>query len=95
MLLPSLFVVAASLAPAPQEGERGGEVPVTIREIDLAEAIRGFQAFRERLESFQEELGEGRAIAEETAQILAELRRTAGPEPAPRTIGTRTRSSRP
>lgn len=80
MLLPSLLVLAVAVPPGPQDGERDGEVPVTIREIDLAEAIREFQAFRERLGTFQEELGAGRVIAEETAQILEELRRTAGPE---------------
>jgi hypothetical protein len=53
------------------------EVPVTIKELDLAEAMREFQAFQQRLGDFREEIGEGRKVARETAQILEDLRRTA------------------
>ena len=57
-----------------------GEVPVTIRELDVAEAIQEFKAFQRRLGRFQVEIGEGRAIAQETAQMLAELRAEASPD---------------
>jgi hypothetical protein len=63
---------------AVQQGET--EVPVTIKELDVAGAIREFQAFQLRLDSFREVIGEGRAVARETGQILEELRRTATPE---------------
>ena len=53
------------------------EVPVTIKELDLAEAMREFQAFQRRLGEFREQIGEGRKIARETAQILEDLRKTA------------------
>jgi hypothetical protein len=56
------------------------EVPVTIKELDVAGAIREFQAFQQRLDTFREEIGEGRQVARETAQMLEELRRTASPE---------------
>lgn len=50
------------------------EVPVTIQELDVAQAIREFQAFQRRLGEFQAEIGQGRTVAQETAQILEELR---------------------
>src|SRR4029077_17833628 len=55
------------------------EVPVTIKEVDLGEAIREFQAFQARLGQFHDEISAGRAIARETAQILDDLRRNAAP----------------
>src|SRR5262245_45512453 len=72
VLVPGLVPVAV------QQGET--EVPVTIKELDVAGAIREFQAFQQRLDSFREVIGEGRSVAQETAQILAELRRTANAE---------------
>ncbi len=57
-----------------------GDVPVTIKELDVAGAIREFQAFQQRLDAFREEIGEGREVARETSQLLEELRRTATPE---------------
>jgi len=71
----ALLLLAQDVRP-PQSGE----VPVTIKELDLASAIREFQAFQERLDSFRKEIGEGRTVARETAQILDDLRRTATPE---------------
>jgi len=56
------------------------EVPVTIKELDLDEAIREFQGFRQELQAYQKEISESRKIAQETAQILEDLRRTASPE---------------
>ena len=60
--------------------QQEGEVPVTIKELDVAGAIREFQAFQQRLDAFREEIGEGREVARETSQLLEELRRTATPE---------------
>jgi hypothetical protein len=56
------------------------EVPVTIKELAVEEAIREFQEFQRRLDGFREQISEGRAIAEETSQILDELRKTASAE---------------
>ncbi len=56
------------------------EVPVTIKELDIAGAIREFQDFQRRLGEFHERIGEGRRIARETAQILEDLRQQASPE---------------
>src|SRR5262245_12762529 len=63
-----------------QDSQQGPEVPVTIKELDLAEAMREFQAFQRRLGEFREEIGEGRKIARETAQILEDLRKKASAE---------------
>lgn len=68
---------APSFAATPQEPQ---DVPVTIKELDVEEAIREFQEFQRRLGRFRDEIGEGRSLAKETAQILDELRSTAGPE---------------
>ncbi|MCP3916178.1 MAG: hypothetical protein GY711_11535 [bacterium] len=54
-----------------------GEVPVTIKELDVVDAIREFKAFQERLGRYRDEIGAGREVARETSQILAELRETA------------------
>jgi septum formation topological specificity factor MinE len=79
-----LIVALVPLAlPQPQDEGGGGDrsdVPVTIKEIDVAGAIREFQEFQRRLGEFRQEIGEGRTIAQETAQILDELRQTAAPE---------------
>lgn len=69
------LVLVALLAPCP--GQEGQEVPVTIKELDLAAAMREFQAFQRRLGEFREEISEGRRIARETAQILEDLRQSA------------------
>lgn len=57
-----------------------GDVPVTIKELDVEGAIREFQSFQQRLGQYREEIGEGRKIAQETSQILEELRSTANAE---------------
>ena len=77
VLVPARPVVSPAGAPWTQDGQ---EVPVTIQELDVEGAIREFQEFQRRLGEFQEQIGEGRAIAQETSQILDELRATAGPE---------------
>lgn len=59
---------------------RPTDVPVTIKELDVQEAIAEFQDFRRRLGEYQETISQSRSIAKETAQILAELRETATPE---------------
>ncbi len=78
-----MFVLGVALGvlvfPLWQERE---EVPVTIKELDLAGAIREFQDFQRRLGEFHERIGEGRRIARETAQILDDLRQKASAENA-------------
>jgi hypothetical protein len=77
----ALLATVAAYAPSYQEDEREDqEVPVTIKELDLAEAMREFQAFQRKLGEFREEIGAGREIARETAGILEELRASAAPE---------------
>lgn len=78
-----MFVIALALALAPLTApflQDPAEVPVTIKELDLAAAIREFQAFQKRLGEFHAEISEGRRIARETGQILEELRQKASPE---------------
>src|SRR5690606_22199854 len=75
-LLALLSVAAASQG----QGARQDEVPVTIKELDVEGAIREFQDFQRRLGEYREGIGEGRAIAQETSQILAELRASATAE---------------
>ncbi len=78
-VLSTLILASTGFALAPQE-RRPVEVPVTIKELDVAGAIAEFQSFKSRLGDYQEEIGKGRTIARETAQILEELRATATPE---------------
>ncbi len=73
----SLLSWTPTLPPPVQEPE---EVPVTIKELDVAGAIREFKAFQQRLGTFRDEISQGREIARETSQILADLRSTAGPD---------------
>ncbi|MEM1451687.1 MAG: hypothetical protein AAF957_24705 [Planctomycetota bacterium] len=77
-----LTLAAAGLAPAAfaQDPRPSGDVPVTIKELDVAGAIAEFQSFKTRLGEYREEIGKGREVAKETSQILAELRETATPE---------------
>lgn len=77
-----LALLAATPAPSalPEPGQDPEDVPVTIKELDVEDAIREFQQFKERLGQYREEISAGRAVAAETAQILEELRSTAGPE---------------
>ena len=68
----SLAASAAAQDPRPSQ-----DVPVTIKELDVAGAIAEFQSFKARLGEYREEIGKGREVAKETSQILAELRATA------------------
>lgn len=74
------LVLVALVAPMPSACRQDQDVPVTIKELDLAAAMREFQAFQKRLGEFREEIGEGRKIANETAQILEDLRKKASAE---------------
>lgn len=71
---------AALPGPAWQAPAQGQDVPVTIKELDISEAIQEFKGFQEKLGEFREEISESRELAQETGQILDELRRTATPE---------------
>ncbi len=66
----------------PSQGSRrqGRDVPVTIKELDIADAIAEFQSFKDKLGTYRAEISEGRAMAQETAQILNDLRESASPE---------------
>lgn len=68
-----------STALAPQKSQDRG-VPVTIKELNIADAIAEFQSFKDKLGTFRQEISEGRATAQETAQILADLRASATAE---------------
>jgi len=76
----ALVVLLARQVRGQEQEPPRDEVPVTIKEVDLGEAIREFQAFQTRLGQFHDEISAGRAIARETAQILEDLRRNAAPE---------------
>lgn len=78
--LAALAFAPALLPPCPVAVSQDPDVPVTIKELDIADAIREFQAFQRRLDGYREEIGEGRAVASETSQILEELRQSAAPE---------------
>lgn len=80
MIATALVLSVPAAVVFPQEPDDDQDVPVTIKEIDLDQAIREFQDFQERLGEFREQIGEGRAVARETAQMLEELRSTAAPE---------------
>ncbi len=66
--------LAFSLLLAPPVPQATNDVPVTIKEIDVKEAIREFQQFQERLGQFRDQIGAGQSVAQETSQILADLR---------------------
>lgn len=82
LLLAGAFAPILTAAAASPWQERGpsDDVPVTIKELDVAGAIAEFQSFKSRLGAYRDEIGKGRALARETAQILEELRNTATPE---------------
>jgi len=73
-----LATLAGLSSPVAAQGD--GDVPVTIKELDVESAIQEFKAFQQRLSTFRDEIGQGQGVARETAQILDELRATAGPE---------------
>jgi hypothetical protein len=70
----------AASAPHPRGEIDKDPVTVTIKEVDLEQAIREFQEFQNRLDQYREEVSEGQRSAEEIAGILADLRENAGPE---------------
>ena len=78
-LVAAVGIVAAAGRAAAQQRT---EVPVTIKELDVAGAMREFQAFHQELARFRDEISEGKKTAAETAQILEELQRTATAENA-------------
>jgi hypothetical protein len=80
MLILQMAVAWAAAFQAPGLIQEPEDVPVTIKELDVEEAIREFQEFQRRLGEYREEIGEGRSLARETAQILDELRSTATPD---------------
>lgn len=76
-----LALPSSGLPPQEQEGAADVEdVPVTIKELDVAQAMREFQDFQAKLGRFREQIGEGRVVAQETAAILEDLRRDASAE---------------
>jgi len=60
--------------------DKPDEVPVEIKEVDVEEAIKEFQAFERRLEQYRKAVTEGQKAASDIGQMLAELRRTASKE---------------
>ena len=77
LALPLMAALALASNAHAQDPE---DVPVTIKELDVEDAMREFQLFKDRLGRYQEQLTSGRSVAVETGQILAELRATATPE---------------
>ena len=71
------LLALGQISPAPSTQD---DVPVTIKELDVDGAIREFRDFQKRLGEFREEISEGRSIAQETSQILQELRDAATAE---------------
>lgn len=63
--------------PAPAQDD---DVPVTIKELNVEDAIREFKEFKTRLGVYREEIAKGRSISRETSQILDDLRRDAKEE---------------
>ncbi|MEM7516095.1 MAG: hypothetical protein AAF368_04110, partial [Planctomycetota bacterium] len=76
----SLVLAAPLFFPPPPVLQKGGDVPVTIKELDLAGALAEFRQFQTKLSEYRDQIGEGRKVAQETSQILAELRNTATAE---------------
>jgi len=75
-LLPGLSFLALSNPIFAQERD----IPVTIKELELDDAIKEFQEFRVELQTYQVEISESRKVAQEIGQILEDLRSTASPE---------------
>lgn len=72
-------VLPAQGVSAPQ-GKPRQEVPVTIKELDVEQAMHEFQVFQKELERYRGEISAGQKTAVETAQILRELRSSASAE---------------
>ncbi len=75
-----LSLAAAIVLPTSLSAQEPRDVPVTIKELDVEDAMREFQVFKDRLGRYQQEIQSGRTVAVETAQILEELRSTATAE---------------
>jgi hypothetical protein len=75
-LLAALLLAAGPSSLPAAQGEIE-DTPVTIKELNVEDAIREFKSFQETLGKYREEIGLGREVARETAQILNELRNTA------------------
>ena len=75
--LATAVCVLASLEVPAQGRQQHQEVPVTIKELNVEEAMREFQAFQRELDRYRGEISEGQKTAIETAQILKELRNSA------------------
>jgi len=80
LLLLALLLAAPRFAAATPRATQDGEVPVTIKELNLEDAIAEFHDFKTRLGTYREEISKGRTIAKETTQILDELRADATEE---------------
>lgn len=76
ILLLALPPLLAGSAPAQDDSD----VPVTIKELNLEDAMREFKQFKTRLGVYREEIAKGRSISQETSQILEELRSNATAE---------------
>ncbi|PCJ52677.1 MAG: hypothetical protein COA70_11830 [Planctomycetota bacterium] len=75
-LLTALVCVVLSTPIFAQERD----IPVTIKELELDDAIKEFQEFRVELQTYQKEISESRQVAQEIGQILEDLRATASPK---------------
>jgi len=75
-LTASVLLSLSGSMTTPQE-ESTGDVSVTIKELDVQGAIREFKGFQRKLGEFRAQISEGRSVAQETAQILADLQNTA------------------
>ncbi len=80
----SVLLVALATLAAPgllaQQSPQRREVPVTIKELNIEQAMHEFQVFQQELERYRGEISEGQKTAVETAQILEELRGSASAE---------------
>ena len=74
-----LFLMFAATAGA-QDGSKQNEVPVTIKEVDVTEAIKEFQDFERRLEEYRQAVTEGQKAASDIGEMLADLRKSAKKE---------------
>ena len=74
-----LFLMLAATAGA-QDGSKQTEVPVTIKEVDVTEAIKEFQDFERRLEEYRKAVTDGQKAASDIGEMLTDLRKTASKE---------------
>ena len=75
-----IFFAALLLAPIAVAQEKTSEVPVEIKEVDVAEAIKEFQAFEKRLEEYRKAVSSGQKAATDISAMLADLRKGANKE---------------